>query len=254
MVVGTCPFCGRQNVEIDSEHVWPKWMSETLFALMTSATLKIDRPDLGRVITKTNLTCLNMTARAACQKHCNGGWMHDLETDVSQFMKPMITRGAITSLDLRRQLVLATWAIKTAMVYEFIDTRNIQYFTADERLSVKQYLQPPGDVYIWIGQWVGDAQAMGIPHYFEINHGLPAGYRLTFTAGQFLMQVLAFRRGDWQRSERLHIDGLSAFGLIQLWPRFDSPEVVLQWPVGSPIKEDNLHAVVERISQSLPTR
>jgi hypothetical protein len=252
-VVGTCPFCGRRNVAIDSEHVWPKWMGRTLFEQMSSGTLKFDHPDMEDEVVTRKVSTLNMTVRAACKKHCNGGWMNDLETDVSQFMKPMITIGALTHLDLKRQLVLATWAVKTAMVYEFIKQR-IQYFSADERLSVTRYLQPPDDVYVWIGRWVGLAQAMGIPHYFNIRDRLPAGYRFTFTAGQLLIQVLAFRRTEWQGRERLHIQGLGEFGLIQLWPRFDTPETVLRWPVGSPINEDNLDAVVARIAQSLTTR
>ena len=133
--------------------------------------------------------------------------MNKLETKLSEFMKPMLLDSATTTLDDTRQILLATWIIKTAMVHEFTDPARQTYFARYERRHVKRWLLPPNDVWIWIGHYINSTS---LSHTFPVYlmHGeRPTVYSLTLTAGRFVCQVLAYRRRKWKGVQRL--DGTS---------------------------------------------
>ena len=150
MKKGTCEFCGEQNVWINKEHVWPVWLGLAVLETAQAPHLRISKGnrigDLRRIYKK-----LNITTHCACKDRCNGGWMRQLEGDISPLMGPMAVEGNVTLLDDARRLLLVAWCIKTAMVYEFLDGHPVKYFTPEERLQVATYLKPPPGVQIWLG-------------------------------------------------------------------------------------------------------
>jgi hypothetical protein len=242
--VGTCEFCGRENVHINSEHVWPQWIGNIIIPKMPRAYLRIHG---GRAPIKEphRITRLNVTTHCACQKHCNSGWMSELESDALLFMAPMIDRGALAHLNRERQRTLVAWALKTAMVYEFANTRRTHYFTREERQQLKMWLSPPDSVWIWVGRAEMPSQAYGQPIYrAQPNLARPPLYALTFTAGQFLMQVLAYRPHEGGEAVPRIAPGPFAEALIQLWPSPDTE--IIQWPPAGSVTTDEIGALERR--------
>ena len=248
---GTCEFCGLKNVEIDLEHVCPTWMGNTALAGLNSPQLRISRGD-NKTIHQTSrpggISAINITARCACKLKCNNGWMGILETKLSEFMKPMIADGATTTLNDERQILLATWAIKTAMVHEFVDMDRNVYFRGDERRHVKSWSCPPDDVWIWLGHNLSSAFLHTWPVYLNRGESLdrrPSLYAFTFAAGHFLMQVFAYRRSEWQGLQGPSLN-VGPFGdaFSPLWPRRTS--AVALWPPPVGITDDTLSTFQNR--------
>ena len=109
----SCPFCGDCE-EMSDEDVYPKWVSKhfarhyggfsvgTPFGQRATATLKITAP-IGRA--------------------CNNTWLSVLENDVKAVMTPMIDgpepgEPPCRTLTPAQQRLLATWAVKTALMFD----------------------------------------------------------------------------------------------------------------------------------------
>jgi len=83
----------------------------------------------------------SLITREVCHE-CNTGWMHDLEDRAAPILKPMI-RGNPHTLDLDQQIIVATWATKTAMVIEPTLDRRVN-FSLEQRQIVMNDDRPPG--------------------------------------------------------------------------------------------------------------
>lgn len=227
---GTCQFCGDQNVYLNREHVWPNWLGQAILLNAHQPTW-VER--MAGVERRTRLGLRwNITTKLACVNRCNGGWMSGLEIQVQPFLRGMAVNGAITLLDDARKATLAAWCVKTAMVYEFLNPQRIKYFTADERRHIMTYVQPPQGVQIWVGLFVGPTRAHGAPFYKKTagDFVAPSGYSFTFTANQFLFQMLAYRDVlNAIPGAAPRFDGVAAGSLIQVWPNAN-PGIVENWP------------------------
>ena len=124
-----CIFCGA---DADSrEHLFPDWLNDLIIVdgadahhfLILGGELAEQRQYGARNVA-------SQTAKVVCRS-CNNGWMSTLESDAKPSLGRMIANGK-TRLNVRQQLIVARWAIKTAMVAE-----SAQYgencFTQDER-------------------------------------------------------------------------------------------------------------------------
>jgi len=103
-----CLFCGEHGSS--REHVFALWISK-LFSDAAPFTVKATH---GR--SKTGLKQIALYSRAAC-RHCNNGWMSELEQRARPLLTPAIP-GQTVRWDAEEQLIVAAWAFKTALMLD----------------------------------------------------------------------------------------------------------------------------------------
>ncbi|HXQ58445.1 MAG TPA: hypothetical protein VN799_00055 [Acidimicrobiales bacterium] len=90
---------------------------------------------------------------------CNTGWMSKLEARAEPVLTPMVSGEPVT-LDRDQQVLVATWATKTAMVFEPTLT-NLDPFTEEQCSIVRTQDHPPGSTVIYLGAVEGPIAPMG---------------------------------------------------------------------------------------------
>jgi hypothetical protein len=123
--------------------------------------------------------------------------MSALEKDALVFLPEMVDRGKKVYLTDERRRVLARWAIKVAMVYEFTSLPNQQkYFAPAGRAAFRGSFAIPENLWIWAGRYDGVRPL----HALQLR-GRPVGfndastvYSFTFGANFLVLQLLAFRQ------------------------------------------------------------
>ena len=80
---------------------------------------------------------------------CNSTWMSRLEAGVKKMLGPMIKRGQATKLTLEYQRLLATWAVKTALIMEQIQIAE-QGVPDSEYHRFYSIQEPPNGYEVWI--------------------------------------------------------------------------------------------------------
>ena len=139
------------------------------------------------------------TVKAVCQR-CNNGWMADLEARAERILAPLL-RGEPTALHPRHQKVLATWAVKTALVMSHLRP----WSEAIPRSEYREFFesQVPGPRHlVWIAQRNAptvDGQKIVEMAIQPVTNILVYGtdpideasraYRATFGVGRLAMQV-----------------------------------------------------------------
>lgn len=109
-------FCER-IADKSTEHVLPDWLNEVFggephkLAIQTA----VERP--GQVYREWENSPFELTTGLICQS-CNGGWMSTMEKDARPLLEPML-HGRPRQLSPADQRLLATWAVKTLMTFEY---------------------------------------------------------------------------------------------------------------------------------------
>src|SRR5262249_49705572 len=246
---GTCEFCGRENVGIDAEDVIPLWLSVPILESMNAPRLQKEKGNEVLFRTRQTIEALHTTVRAFCKLKCNNGWMGELETAVSAFLKPMLLSGATTTLNAERQVLLTAWAVKMAMVDEFTQDRAARYFRREERIHLKTWLRPPDDVWVWIGHSQATRQLSTFP-FVSARKGalgrIPSVFCYTLLARQLAIQVFAFRRSEWGDGQDFQLKGARFEDrTILLWPGRN--QGLILWPPQGAIGEDDVWDFTSRI-------
>lgn len=210
---GFCAFCGATDTT--EEHVWPKWISRTLanYGGFVMAT-----PNGAR-----RLRALEVTA-PTCPK-CNNRWLSVLENDVQSVLGPMIG-GRERTLSIDEQRVLATWAVKTALMLDLASGTPVVptgfYYEFRQRRS------PLPTNVVWVGaycgpHWAAWARHTGL-HIGIADDQPPNAFVTTFTAFRIVFQVLGhFTVGGATLREGRQL----AAGLARIWPPSLQP---VDWP------------------------
>jgi hypothetical protein len=143
-----CIFCGAEP--LTDEHVWPQWIA-TASPPPKERVHHIRRFPDETAIWRAPAYATNV--RVVCAS-CNAGWMRDLEQSVQPVLAPLLW-GERAVLDADSQARLATWALKTAMMFEFThpDRRTISW---QQRRSLFEMKTVPASVQVWIGSYAGD--------------------------------------------------------------------------------------------------
>src|SRR6266508_2629033 len=102
---GRCAFC--RATEVTDEHVWPKWVSRKLAGHDGFTMPSPHGPRRMRSLDITAPVCVT----------CNNRWLSVLEKDVQPVLGPLI-HGEERTLAPDEQRLLATWAIKTALMLD----------------------------------------------------------------------------------------------------------------------------------------
>jgi hypothetical protein len=109
----SCVFC-RQAGKLTNEDAWPRWLITHIVKKGAQVNQRWGS-QLG--LTGFTSTKQNMTVRRVCSD-CNNGWTSDLEVAAKPLLLPWID-GSRTRLLYHDQQVIATWAIKTAMMLQY---------------------------------------------------------------------------------------------------------------------------------------
>jgi hypothetical protein len=154
-----CAFCGKPG-QMTKQHIWPKWLQKIRRPIATSHTQVT-----GEFLTFTPSSrrlprhalvhqghAGSRKVRNVCQA-CNNGWMSRVEESAKGPAIPLILDQPF-GLTLDYQTQLARWfALMTAMI-EFSDPATAT-LTREDRLFLKDRLDPPPIFKMWIGRYVG---------------------------------------------------------------------------------------------------
>lgn len=146
MATRMCVFCG--GGPLSNEHAWPDWLQEELLAPGSVRSLRWGG---GAPLTRVDRKGLEVKVKRVCIP-CNNRWMSGLEGQAKPVLLPLV-RGQVNSLSYAEQQLVATWAVKTAMMLQFTPIHNAGTVIAP---SLYQELyadqdRPPASVVVWIG-------------------------------------------------------------------------------------------------------
>src|SRR5688572_8234996 len=119
-----CVFCGDTDVKFSNEHAWPNWI-RSLFPAGHTAVFRFRRPTGEEPTVHRHHAKgkrgqdMGLTVNVVCKVRCNEGWMDKLEEEVRPFLSSCIRNGSPVTFTPKQQSAVATWACKTAMVFEF---------------------------------------------------------------------------------------------------------------------------------------
>jgi hypothetical protein len=211
--LGQCPFC--DGADPTDEHVYPQWLSKELGAIGQLVDRRAPRgPRRLRTIDLTAPIC----------GACNNRWLSVLENDTKPILAPMV-RGEDRRLDLDEQRLLATWALKTAMMFDLASGSPV--IPAGFFQALRQRRQPLESKFVWIAGYHGSLAAWA--QHTPLRLGIaddqpPNAFVTTFTTFHVVFQVIGhFTRGGMDfKDDRIYKDVLA-----QIWP----PRLeVVDWP------------------------
>ena len=121
-----CHFCcepARSN-----EDAWPLWLISKFDGVQA-----IMGADIGAKSQRWPTDTPRARIRCVC-KRCNNEWMSQIESAAKLTIERRITSEA-TLLEPEAQIVLARWAIKTAMVFQAADRLREPFYSRAERAA-----------------------------------------------------------------------------------------------------------------------
>jgi hypothetical protein len=146
-----CVFCQRER-KLTLEHVIPDWIGRHL-ADATGATDVTHTQRLeGQDVRSWTTGALEVRVRRVCED-CNTGWMSRLEGVARPVLLPLIA-GRSRGLSPTEQKTIAVWAIKTALMCEFIHPPS-RGATEDQFQTIYKKLEPTTNAHVWLSHYVG---------------------------------------------------------------------------------------------------
>ena len=120
--------------------------------------------------------------------------MSELEVEATPVVGAMI-QNLTTPLDESQQQIVATWAVKTAMVFDSIKGRNAPnvFYTREECIAMNDRREIPNRTGVWIGHIDGShLGAYGTDLGQISTNGVPSGSGMAFTiiVGHLVIQVV----------------------------------------------------------------
>lgn len=159
-----CAFCPKPADS--AEHAWPDW------------TLKrFRKPGQGGIIGQlADTDYLDPTQRAlrfrcVCEIDCNIGWMKRLEDAAIPIAGSMMSDLSFT-LDIPQQWTVAQWALKTAMVYEYVSDSRPLFYTDEERFGLRGASGSPSipaNTAVWLARNIGSDSFFTAANDIEIS-------------------------------------------------------------------------------------
>jgi hypothetical protein len=147
-----CVFCGEPA---DSqEHVWPDWAAPMLAdegpLQHFHHIVQEGRPSEERRYTKD---AYSVTVGVVC-KGCNNGWMSELESRAKPYLEPMLHQHGRDLYEggLR---ILATWALKTAMMVDQLSGTKRRSIPGEEYAYLVEHGEPSERVRVWMATYAG---------------------------------------------------------------------------------------------------
>jgi hypothetical protein len=216
-----CIFCGKAPVT--KEHLLGNWAGRFTDRDQRNVVQLLDREGSERYERRWKARAYDRRSGVACQE-CNGGWMSDLETQVSRLLDPATLDGRPFTDDERT--LLATWATKTALTLNAAETAERQIIAWEVARRFGRNRRPSDHVRVWIASYAGgDDQILALSASgidLDDRQDGERGWRdvavITFVVGPFVFQVF--------------IAGIPAAMAITLAP---NTYVQQLWPIENPV-------------------
>lgn len=212
--VHRCVFgCGRKA---DSkEHGWSDWASGVI--PFEGISGMVDGQPYENPLQK------NLRIKCVC-KQCNETWMKAMEDFAVLTVGVMMLDKPLT-LNIPQQQVLARWAVKHAMVFEFTSRLISPFYTDHDRLVFRTEGTIPSRTAVWIARAVNVERFYARGNKLTLTAHNDLTYQFspfTFAYGHFVVQVASIRP-DEENDFVVVPDGNEA-----LWGR----RKTLIWPTG----------------------
>ncbi len=227
-----CIFCGRR---VDSEeHVWPRWLLDVIAQWPgTNMRFHAARINQHGEIDRWKRGDPEIIVRSVCKKRCNEGWMSDLESEARPILTALIN-GVATVLTIEQQLIISSWIVKCALVFDGMDG-GMSFYSFEERYQFRQNRYPFERATVWLGYYSGlDLRAYTT--HGTIKYETPSPPRIIFVItmafGRLVLQLLdiKFLAPHKDEIERLRItvtDRQWADATIEI---MSEPPKVVSWP------------------------
>lgn len=176
-----CAFCS--NRPDSREHVFGDWMTPVLgidrkeVQTIYSHSYTVDPGHVAMGIESVFRSRIRRRSgnpagrreQMVCRA-CNSGWMSQVETKVIPVLTPLIY-GQATDLSPDDQAILALWADKTAIVWEYADDKPV-VSTKAHRRGMKAELAAMPNSRVWIGKY-DNPDEIKAPKIVDIVQFLP---------------------------------------------------------------------------------
>jgi hypothetical protein len=249
-VARRCIFCGGADLTV--EDAIPLWVSRLLLSEDDRLGIYVHQrrgtqPPQARV--RRTGRPIEVRIKHVCGA-CNNGWMSALEAAAQPILTPMML-GKTVTLSESAQLVVARWAVKTAVIFHY-GYPAPKPLPAERLQQVRRGLEPPVDTWVWMAPSAGTVQ----PAEYEIKGlnmhttGTPRdegthGELFTLCAGQLAVQVFSVVLDDVQRTINLSAE----LHPIQVWPLVDA---TVSWPPSFVLDDDQLEQLFARFTPDEP--
>jgi hypothetical protein len=169
--------------------------------------------------------------------------MSDLEVAVQPILRPML-KGIARPLSRADQKTLATWAVKTSMMLEFLDTQVKRPVPGEHYRWLRERQEPPPGTRVFAAGYDGQKyaayywmQTLRIPVDPEAEPpALPNAYYSTLCIGNAVLQVLGISLPGFG------VSNAAPNVFLPIWP-YERP---LIWP-GALVLDD---AALEQVSKT----
>lgn len=181
----TCLFCNCQAGS--REHLWAAWIHKRL---PKKEPIRITFPNRSVATSKNP----EIKVKTVCGV-CNNGWMSHLEAACVPLIGNLMQDISLP-LDTSQQVLLATWAVKTAMVLDSTNTRERStFYTKSECEQLRLTSAIPAHTRVWIGRSaLNGLHADGTEVALNGPDGaskIATGNASTFIVGHLALQVFA---------------------------------------------------------------
>jgi hypothetical protein len=189
-----CIFCGEAfglQRPRSNEHAAPKWCGELLPDGGKAQHNRIEETSDGRIVEDHGFRNPFTTVAGDVCKPCNEGWMHELEDSCKDIVGHLI-QGHPRKIRYWRQTLVATWAVKTALVWECVSPEN-RTIPLDVLRMFHEAQRPGARQQVWIGRF-NDSQ--NEPHSFQRTAAYVVGKPRPDKPGQAHAYMAALSVGE----------------------------------------------------------
>jgi hypothetical protein len=151
----TCVFCGRPG-KLTNEHVLPYWLESVGGTGEMAYLRERGGPDYEPWQHARMGKPRDLQAKAPCAA-CNNGWMNEMDQALD-ILGPQLVRGKRVRLTKGKQVSLARWAVKFALMQQRLYPKDSRFVIPDEdyaRFNAERlpselmlvwagYMEPPG--------------------------------------------------------------------------------------------------------------
>jgi hypothetical protein len=177
----------------------------------------------------------DFVTKSVC-KHCNEGWMSDLEKTVEPILKPMIG-GKKTTLTDKQQHAIGVWLVKTTMVLNSTIPKS-SFYKESELFHFRETRLPAGHVTFCLGHYAEAKWSGFTNHRILHNHRyIPyySCYIVTMAFGQLVLQLCNYKSSPPSDIEFPIVVKEGPWSLVEFTTHF--PKSVRWPPPGKPFDD-----------------
>lgn len=221
-----CVFCGGEPVIY--QHLLPKWVRALLPKMVGGQARLTDDATHEQV----EFPIASVAPKVACAcTTCYAGWIAELDALVAPLLSDSVQVGGPMLLDVGQQALVARWAVKHAMLLDYlgpgprlIPTHHLPWFHEHQtplphtsvwlgRYGLPEPDQPDGSAS-FRGMWMKNRAAQ-----YDLSFGQLDAYWTTYTVGFLVCQVHTVLVPDGFPQFKRGTKGESA--LLHIWPTVD---------------------------------